>query len=747
MLTYDYVTSFEVLGQIAREVESLPWHALDLETTALNPRDGQIRLCSINTGARCYVIDLFKTGTLGPVAEALARTPGLTIGQNLKFDQKWLLYKCDIELKRVFDTFRASNLIHNGHKFIEHDLYALYRRELNIGPEAPDLGGSGWTQNELTREQLDYAAEDVTHLPALYTSLRAKLIKEGLVRIAAIEFGAILPEAAIELNGFGFDKEKWRTLAQMNAARARALQALLTHELPNPSDQLVLPGIVPGKKLRFNLDSPAQALESFRRLGVTQRIRNPETNQMQTVPLQDTNEMTLAMLAAQHPIIEKFIEYRGYAQRVKSFGENYFAHVSPKTGRIHTDFWPFTGAGRYACVVAETPVLTLTGAKPIIEVRAGDRVWTHRNRWRVVKAFIPQGIRPTYSVKLSTGGTLTCTGTHRLLLSDRRWLSVQEMLTNGRKMPCFELYAGQARPVVIVEDIDFIGNTEVYDLTVEEDESYETYGVFSHNSSKPNLQQIPRDKDYRACFVAGEGCELAIGDYSNIEMRLVAEVSGDERLIKIFADGKDAHRETAALLTLTAPEQVTKDQRQQAKPVNFGFCYGMFPARLVLYARSSYGVTLSEKQASVFRTRYFEAYKGVAAWHERAFAAGERQKAAWTIWRRRRILDSDSEHNAFLNSPIQGCGADGLKNSLPLIYQRCKKLSGGSVLLEKGARLGMVHMVHDENVIEHRNEGPEFSKYVQAQLAEAMIEGMAPMMQKVSTTVETGGGPSWASKS
>jgi len=618
LLSYDYVTSAEALGRIAREVEAQPWHALDLETTALNPRDGLVRLCSINTGVGRYVIDLFKTGTLGPVVEALDKTTGLTIGQNLKFDQKWLLWHFDLELKRVFDTFRASNLLYNGYKHVGHDLYSLYRRELNIGPEAPELGGSDWTLPELTKDQLDYAAEDITHLPALRDSLRAKLIKENLVRVAVIEFNAILPEAAIELNGFGIDQEKWKKLAITNAGRQRALEAILLAELPSPFNQLVFPGMIAAsRKHRFNLDSPEQVLESMRRMGVTQKIRDPESNQIHTVKLQDTKEMTLAMLAASHPIIEKFIEYRGVAQRVKSFGAKYLNHVNPKTGRIHTEFWPFTGAGRYS-------------------------------------------------------------------------------------------------------------------------------------SSKPNLQQIPRDKDFRACFVAGEGYELAIADYSNIEMRLVAEISGDKRLIAVFNAGPgkdDAHRVTASLLSGIEQPLVSKDQRQQAKPVNFGFIYGMQAPKLVLYARAGYGVTLSEGQAIKFRRKWFEAYSGVEDWHTKAIRDAKRQKAAWTIWGRRRFLDPETEHNAFFNSPVQGSGADGLKNSLPLVYKRCKAMSGGKMLLEKGARVGMVHMVHDENVVQHRAEGPEFSKHVQKQVEEAMIEGMAPMMKRVPATAETGGGPSWASKS
>lgn len=616
MQDYEVVTSAERLAAIAVEVEQRPVTALDLETTALSPRDGEIRIISLNTGSGRYVVDLFQTKTMGPLVEALNKTKGVIVGQNLKFDQKWLLWKHMVELEKVFDTFRASSILYNGYQHVSHDLYDLFRRELKISPEAHELGGSDWS-GALSKEQLDYAAEDIIHLPALRETLIPKLKKYGLIKIAGIEFQAILPEAAIELNGFWLDSERWLDVAKHNEAKYLAARAMLMSELPYPKKQMLLPGIElsPNSKHRFNLDSPEQVLESLRMLGLTQKIYNKELNRTETVQLQDTKEMTLAMLAGQYPIVSKFIEFRGYSQRRKSFGKDYLEHINEQTGRIHTEFWPFTGAGRYA-------------------------------------------------------------------------------------------------------------------------------------SASPNLQQIPREKVYRECFRAPPGRRLAIADYSNIEMRIVAEISGDKLLIEVFCNPKgDAHRTTASLLAGVPENQVSKDQRQQAKPVNFGFIYGMQAARLVLYARANYGVTLTEGQAVKFRKKFFEAYQGVATWHEFVQREAKRLKAAFTLWGRRRFLDPETAFNEFYNTPVQGSGADGLKNSLRIVYKRFKKLSGGEVLLARGARAGMVHMVHDEIVGEHADEGPEFDKVVRKELEEGMIEGMAPMMKKVPTACEAGGGASWADKS
>lgn len=627
MLSYEYVTNAERLAAIAVEVEKMPVTALDLETTAINPRYGEVRLLSLNTGLGRYVIDLFQTKTPGPLVQALGSTSGVIVGQNLKFDQKWSLYKFAIEFQKVFDSFRASNVLYNGYNHVNHTLYDLMRRELRITPETQDLGGSDWS-GALEKAQLDYAAEDVIHLPAIRESLIPKLRDAGLIRTCQLEFQAILPEAVIELNGIHLDTERWTALAHANEAKAVALRAALRQELPNPHRQLFFPGfeqLLPEKvgkgekksfnKKLFNLDSPEQVLESMRMLGLTQKIYDKEAGKNIVVPLMDTKEMTLAMLGGKYPIVEKFIEFRGVSQRVKSFGEDYIENVEPLTGRIHTDFWPFTGAGRYA-------------------------------------------------------------------------------------------------------------------------------------SSKPNLQQIPREKAFRECFRAPPGRKLVISDYSNIEMRLVAEISGDPLLIKVFCDPKgDAHRTTGALLANVGEDAVTKDQRQQAKPVNFGFIYGMQAPKLVLYARANYGVTLTEGQATKFRKKWFEAYNGVAMWHEFVTREAYRRKEARTIWGRRRFLDPEVAHNEFFNTPVQGSGADGLKASLPIVYRRFKKLSGGEVLLERGAKVAMAHMVHDEIMGEHLDDGPEFEALVCKELKDGMEEGTGPMMKRVPTRADAEAGcDSWADK-
>lgn len=597
-MAYEIVRSAERLGHIANEVATAESVALDLETTGIYAPESQIRICSLNTGKGTYVIDLFQTQTLGPVVDALHSSPAVVIGQNLKFDQKFLLWNYDLELNRIFDSFRASAILYNG---VEkgHNLYDIYLRELNMEPVAPDLGGSDWS-GPLTPAHYDYAAEDVTWLPKLREVMKPKLAKKGLNQTAITEFGVILPEAVVELHGIMLDPEKWKALAVVNMKERDRLHAELLHELPHPGNQLALPGMDPV----FNLDSPSQMLTSLRRLGISD--------------LENTREMTLAMYAAKYPVIEKILLYREKAKRVSTYGPDYLDHLKAD-GCIHADFFPFTGAGRYAC-------------------------------------------------------------------------------------------------------------------------------------SKPNLQQIPRSSDYRCCFVAEPGHRFILADYSNIEMRIVAEISDDGMLKKIFriTDPKDragdAHYVTASLVTGKRIEDVVKKERQEAKPVNFGLIYGMQFAKLILYAMASYKVALTEKKARDYRKRFFESYTGVARWHEELdeelnAAKSRGRYNARTLNGRLRVLNPDEAYNEAKNTPVQGTGADGLKNALRCVYNRLKKYNQ----TWRGP-VKMRHHVHDEILLSAPDGDPEFLRAVKTDLEDGMVEGMQPLLKTVPVKVEGEIGGSWADK-
>lgn len=593
---YEYVTNSSRLPAIAEEVAASPLISLDLETTGFSPFTSKIRLLSLNTGKNVYVIDAFKCGTLKPVTTALGDSKGIKVGQNLKFDQKFLIFHEGIELWPVFDTFRASALVHNGRK-MGHNLYDLYDRELHKGPETPDLGGSDWSQWDLTQDQLDYAAEDVVFLPPLREALKPKLAALGLNKIALIEFGVLLPEGAVELNGFNLSAPDWKSLYNENFIRMKMLETLLLGALPSPTQQMTLPGLTE----TWNLGSTKQMLASLRKLGMD---------------IENTAEMTLAMQVEKHPIVSKVLDFREAETQVSSFGSDFLKNIDPLTTRIHANYFAFLKSGRYAC-------------------------------------------------------------------------------------------------------------------------------------QSPNLAQIPRLKQFRKCFKAPQGYKLLLSDYSNIEMRIVAEISGDEVLIRVFVDGKDAHRFTASILTGKAESAIDKQERQQAKPVNFGFIYGMQPPKLVLYARANYGVALTEKQATDFRNKYFERFAGLSRWHRMAQRDGQRTRAAWSIGGRLRWLDDPNMFNEFYNHPVQSTGADGLKASLREVYFRLKAMNQGVAPVRTATNstpnVMMVHHVHDEIILQVKDD-EALLKGSEKALTDGMKAGMQQFLKKVPVDAEASTGDTWADK-
>jgi DNA polymerase-1 len=209
--------------------------------------------------------------------------------------------------------------------------------------------------------------------------------------------------------------------------------------------------------------------------------------------------------------------------------------------------------------------------------------------------------------------------------------------------------------------------------------------------SKPNLQNIPRDPAYRACFRPGLGQVLVKADYSQIELRIAAQLSGDTAMREAFRRGDDLHVRTARAVLGREPNEA---DRQLAKALNFGLVYGMGATRLREYARASYGVDLTEADAQRFRERFFAAYPGLRAWHRRQSPT---TVASRTLKGRRRL--GVERFTDKLNSPIQGTGADVLKLALAHLWH------------DRGAVFSAIPVlaVHDEIVIEVAAEEAEAS--------------------------------------
>jgi DNA polymerase-1 len=236
--------------------------------------------------------------------------------------------------------------------------------------------------------------------------------------------------------------------------------------------------------------------------------------------------------------------------------------------------------------------------------------------------------------------------------------------------------------------------------------------------SEPNLQQLPRG-EYRNCIVAPVGRVLVKADYSQIELRIAAKVSGDKALLEAYQRGEDLHACTAR--RVLGIEDVTEQHRQLAKAMNFGLLYGMGASGFRRYAKSQYGLDLTEQEAERYREAFFRSYPALAAWHRRVRA--RRTRESRTLFGRRRLFDDETPDTQRLNTPVQGTGADGLKLALALLWERRHKVSDAFPVLA----------VHDEIVVEA--DGKQAGA-VAEWLKAAMVDAMASMLDPVPVEVE-----------
>jgi DNA polymerase-1 len=248
----------------------------------------------------------------------------------------------------------------------------------------------------------------------------------------------------------------------------------------------------------------------------------------------------------------------------------------------------------------------------------------------------------------------------------------------------------------------------------------------------PNLQQIPRDDAVRGCFVAARDHHLVIADYAQFELRVVADISGDETMTRAFQRGEDLHRLTASLVLDTPLDQVTKDERLIAKVLNIGLIYGMGARSLRRYANYIYGVHFTLEDAFEFRRRFFDAYSGVRAFH-RSVSTTPLISIRTLSGRIRRWADGqDPKLTELLNTRVQGTAADIMKRAVTSLHE---------ALGPTGAKI--VCCVHDEVLVEvPQTRAAEIAETV----AYHMRAAGAELLRNVPLDVDVAIGRTWAGK-
>jgi DNA polymerase-1 len=254
-------------------------------------------------------------------------------------------------------------------------------------------------------------------------------------------------------------------------------------------------------------------------------------------------------------------------------------------------------------------------------------------------------------------------------------------------------------------------------------------------SNEPNLQNIPirtaEGRRIREAFIAPPGSVIVSADYSQIELRIMAHISGDENLLRAFAEGEDIHRATAAEIFGVTPQEVSSEQRRYAKVINFGLIYGMSAFGLA----SNLGI--ERDAAKMYIDRYFARYPAVAQYMTDTRAQAKECGYVETVYGRRLWLPEINSPNgprrqaaerAAINAPMQGTAADLIKLSMIAVQ---------NWLEAENLQSKMVMQVHDELVLEVREA--ELS-YIQQKLPELM-SGVGKL--KVPLIAEVGVGKNW----
>jgi DNA polymerase-1 len=256
------------------------------------------------------------------------------------------------------------------------------------------------------------------------------------------------------------------------------------------------------------------------------------------------------------------------------------------------------------------------------------------------------------------------------------------------------------------------------------------------SSSDPNLQNIPvrgeEARRIREAFVAEEGFLIISSDYSQIELRVLAHISGDRLLIETFLADEDIHSRVAQDLFKVHAAGVTPDMRRTAKVINFGIVYGMSPYGL------SKELGIHQAEAQRYIEGYFEAHRGVKEYLERVIEEARQKGYVKTLFGRIRYLPEINNHDptirqlgerAAMNTPIQGTAADIIKMAMVRIHREMK---------EKGLSSRLIMQIHDELVFEAKEEEAEEMEGIIREGMEHVVELSVPLK------VSIGKGISWA---
>lgn len=659
----------------------------DIETTGLDPRANKLVMVQLfqASGRAPLIIDWRRIGEDRGHEDAVCSMLSelfkarMAVGHNLKFDSEFLLAR-GVRLPRVFDTMLAEQLMGFDDVTLAGTLRRRFRTEMDKAqrtwfyqPLPLDERPSEW-RAPFPQEELDYAALDVTELPALYELQRRELKRLGLRGVAHIEMRALPAIAAMELRGIRVEPTGWRAFieGQANVAREAADTAL----------NVLGPHI-----LAERIDAYDAALAEWEQYKADQEA---EVKRLRTV----------------------FDEPLGTSKN---------EYQPPKWG-------DFKQAGLVVWKANHPAV-----AKPKLELDPPN-IGSQKQLIVAMKALDI----PVPTKKNEQGETKETTDSDNLERLAPQYPVIRDVLDSRRAQKFVDAFGEK---LLAFADADSRIHPDYHQIGAD---------TGRMSCSKPNWQQVPARGDgaaLRKCVIAAEGHKLIIADFSNIELRIIADLSGDERMLAMFASGEDLHSYTARLMfdldRAVDPKHTDwrggLTYRQAAKIVNY----------LIPYGGSAYAIAMQNnmpvKDAEELVTKWFGMFAGVGLWMEGLKAEVHQTLKSVTLSGRTRTynrpeeprLDPGKKRDAAYfdrqreykkqwasierqarNSPVQGLSADITKLAVARFYETCPAALGG-----------LVAVVHDELVA----EAPEPRARRVAQLmATAMDEAAHHFLKRVA---------------
>ena len=585
----------------------------------------------------------------------------LKIGQNLKYDLE-VLRNYDVHLDGpMWDTMIAHYLIQPE---LRHNMDYMAETMLNYQKIHTEelIGKKG--KNQLSFKDLppkkvyEYACEDADITLQLKNKLEPELRNKKCEELFYnIEMPLMQVLAEMEINGVCIDADSLKETSKIFASRLKKAEKEIYE--------------IAGEE--FNISSPKQVGNIL--FGKMKIIDNPKkTKSWQYV----TNEKELEEIKESHPIVGKILEYRKLnsilTERTKKkatleqmpdlFGFNIVQEENNNsTKQSHLEISKLMNQ-------LEKEIYELAGEK--------------------FKIMSPKNVGTILFDKMKIIDNPKKTETWQYVTSEE----ILQQLKGKHKIVEKILNYRETEKLVgtYVEALPALVNKRTGHIHTSFNQTITATGRLS--SSNPNLQNIPvrgeDGKEIRKVFVPEPGCLFFSADYSQIELRVMAHLSGDENMINVFKDAKDLHAATAATIYKKNINEVTRDERTKSKRANFGIIYGITAFGL------AERLDISREESKQLIEGFFETFPKVKNYMDKAIEEARQNEYVETLFGRRRYLKDINSQNATvrgfaernaINAPIQGTAADIIKVAMIRIFQRFKA---------ENIRSKMILQVHDE---------------------------------------------------